>query len=125
MAAAGAAPAYGAIEPGTDLSQHARQLVRIHDAVLAGSRPPGRPRGVVARSWSRVVDMGLDPDTANERVHLPWHEVEARRTASPLALVIDDLRATLTRVADASLFLMVVCDADGVVLWREVRRASG
>ena len=119
MAAAGAAPAYGAIEPGTDLSQHARQLVRIHDAVLAGSRPPVRPRGVVARSWSRVVGMGLDPGSANERVNLPWHEVEMRRTASPLALVIDDLRATLTRVADASLFLMVVCDADGVVLWRE------
>ena len=120
MAAAGAAPAYGAIAPGTDLSQHARQLVRIHDAVLAGVAAAASARaGVVARSWSRVVGMGLDPDTANERVHLPWHEVEARRTASPLALVIDDLRATLTRVADASLFLMVVCDADGVVLWRE------
>jgi len=42
---------YSAIAPGTDLSQHARVLARVHDAVLAGGRPPVRPRSVVARSW--------------------------------------------------------------------------
>jgi hypothetical protein len=118
-AAAAFQASYGAIAPGTDLSVHARQLVRIHDAVLAGTPPPGRPRRVVARSWSRVVGMGLDPDNANARDLLSWAELERRRAASPIALVIDELRATLASVADASLFLMVVCDADGVVLWRE------
>lgn len=111
--------AYGAIEPGTDLSTHARALVRVHDAVLGGGRPPTRPRALVARSWSRTMAVGLDPDGRNIRDPLPSSEVERRRRESPLGIVVDELRRVLTTVADASLFLMVVCDAEGVILWRE------
>ena len=110
---------YSAIAPGTDLSQHARVLVRVHDAVLAGSRPPVHPRGVVARSWSRVLGLGLDASRANAREPLPFAEVERLRRRSPLALVVDELRQVLVSVADASSFLMVVTDADGIILWRE------
>ncbi|MEV8375977.1 transcriptional regulator [Kribbella sp. NPDC056861] len=111
--------AFGAIPPGIDLSVRARELRRIHHAVLGGVRPPQRPRAVVARSWSRVLQLGLDPDADNARDPLPWDEVTRLRTASPLALVIDELRAVLTSIADASQYLMVVCDADGIILWRE------
>src|SRR3546814_14149122 len=52
----------GAVVPGTDLSQHARLLSRVHDAVLSGQEPPAQPRTVVARSWSRVAAGGLTPD---------------------------------------------------------------
>jgi hypothetical protein len=110
---------YSAIAPGTDLSQHARVLTRVHDAVLAGGRPPVRPRGVVARSWSRVLGLGLDASRTNAREPLPFEVVERRRRQSPLSLVIDDLRQVLGSVADASLFVLVVTDADGVILWRE------
>jgi hypothetical protein len=110
---------YSAIAPGTDLSQHARVLTRVHDAVLAGGRPPVRPRGVVARSWSRVLGLGLDASRTNAREPLPFEVVERRRRQSRLSLVIDDLRQVLGSVADASLFLLVVTDADGVILWRE------
>ena len=80
---------YSAITPGTDLSQHARVLTRVHDAVLAGGRPPVRPRGVVARSWSRVLNLGLDASRTNAREPLPFAEVERRRRQSPLSLVVD------------------------------------
>ncbi len=110
---------YGAIAPGTDLSLHVRELIRIHDAVIGGSRPSARPRPLVARSWARVLDLGLDPDGDNARNAMPTTDLARRRHESPLALVIDDLRSVLTSIADASLFLMVVCDADGVILWRE------
>ena len=110
---------YSAIAPGTDLSQHARVLTRVHDAVLAGGRPPVRPRGVVARSWSRVLAFGLDASSSNARQPLTFAEVERRRRESPLSLVVDELRQVLVSVADASSFLMVVTDADGVILWRE------
>jgi hypothetical protein len=113
------AAAYGAILPGTDLSLRARELVRIHDAVLSGVRPPQRPRALVARSWSRVMNLGLAADHVNTRRPLSHDELVRRRSTSRLSLVIDELRRVLTSVADASLFLMVVCDADGVVLWRE------
>ena len=116
---AAAAPAFGAIAPGTDLTLHARELVRIHDAVLSGSRPPERPRALVARSWSRVMRMGLAADRVNARRPMSADELVRRRRTSRLSLVVDELRRVLTSVADASLFLMVVCDTDGVVLWRE------
>ena len=110
---------YSAIAPGTDLSQHARVLVRVHDAVITGGRPPVRPRGVVARSWSRVLGLGLDASSTNAREPLPFDEVERRRRQSPLSAVVDELRQVLVSVADASSFLVVVTDAEGVILWRE------
>ncbi len=110
---------FGAIAPGTDLPSHARALRRVHDAVLAGGRPPMRPRAVVARSWQRVLGIGLDPSAANVRDPLPAAELERRRRESPLEAVIGELRQVLGSVADASRFLLVVTDADGVVLWRE------
>jgi transcriptional regulator of acetoin/glycerol metabolism len=77
------------------------------------------PRALVSRSWSRVMAFGLDPTLANPRAPLPRSEVERRRRGSPLSLVIDDLRGLLTSVADASRFIVVVTDTDGVILWRE------
>jgi hypothetical protein len=117
MAAPGVA--FTAVAPGLDLSLHARELVRIHDAVLSGVRPPERPRALVARSWARVMRLGLLADELNARRPMSTDELVRRRRTSRLSLVIDELRRVLTSVADASLFLMVVCDADGVVLWSE------
>ncbi len=110
---------FSAVTPGTDLSQHARVLVRVHDAVLAGGTPPVRPRGVVERSWSRVLGLGLDASRRHARDPISFAEIESRRRRSPLSLVVDELRQVLVSVADASSFLVVVTDADGVILWRE------
>lgn len=112
------ATGYGAIEPGTDLSRHARDLVRMHDALIGGGRSPIRPRAVVQRSWARVLQSGLDPDGTNARALLAVDEIERRRRRSALADVIVDLDQVISAVADASHLLMVVTDADGVILWR-------
>jgi len=110
---------FSAIEPGTDLSEHARDLVRVHVAVLGGGRPPMPPRGVVARSWSRVMRTELDPGGADRQALLPPSEPERRRRESPLALIVDELREVLSSAACASSFLLVVTDAQGVILWRQ------
>lgn len=110
---------YSAIRPGTDLSTYARELVRMHDAVIGGGRPTMRPRALVARSWSRVLEGGLDPGRRSLRNPFAFDEVLRRRHESPLALVIDELRQIVCSIADASQFLMVVTDAEGVILWRE------
>ncbi|NYI47649.1 hypothetical protein BJ993_004729 [Nocardioides aromaticivorans] len=101
-----------------DLAMRARDLVRIHDAVLSGSAPPERPRAVVARSWSRVIGLGIDPDGRNGRDPLSPADVDERRRSSRLALVIDEIRELLLSAADASNYLVVVTDADGILLWR-------
>lgn len=56
--------AFHAILPGAGLSRHARDLRRVHHAVLSGGRAPLRPRAVVERSWARVLRAGLHPDRA-------------------------------------------------------------
>ena len=105
--------------PGTDLVQQSRALHRAHDAVMSGARPPTSLRGVVSRSWSRVLGFGLDPSRSNARTLVTPDEVERRRDGSPLHLVVDELRAVLASVSDASHFISVITDADGIILWRE------
>jgi hypothetical protein len=109
---------FNTIRPGTNLSTYARELVRVHDAVISGARSATHPRAVVARSWTRVLEAGLDPSHQNQRDPLPLQEVLRRRSESPLSLVVQDLVQVVSGVADASTFLMIVTDAEGVVLWR-------
>ncbi|MGQ0573429.1 MAG: GAF domain-containing protein [Pseudonocardia sp.] len=108
-----------AIRPGTDVARHARLLARVHDALLSGDRPPADPRRLVARSWQRVRAQGVDPDLGDPPGPLDPGQVEVRRTRSPLARVLPELRAALTSVAEDARHIMVVTDADGVLLWRE------
>jgi hypothetical protein len=108
-----------AIRPGTDVGRYARLLARTHDALLSGDRPPAAPRGLVARSWQRVQAQGVDPDRREPPGPLDATQVESRRAASPLHQVLPELRASLTAVAEDARHVMVVTDADGVLLWRE------
>ncbi|NNG39469.1 GAF domain-containing protein [Flexivirga sp. ID2601S] len=110
---------YSAISAGTDLTRYAHELVRMHDALIGGSRPAMQPRPLVERSWQRVMQLGLVPDRPGARDPLPIEALERRRRESPLRLVIDDLERVVSSVADASHFLMVVTDGDGVILWRK------
>jgi len=108
-----------AVRPGTDLGRHARMLSRLHDAVLSGDAAPGRARSLVARSWDRVRAQGVNPDAGDPPGPLDAGVVERRRSESPLVPVLPALRSALTSVAEDARHVMVVTDADGVLLWRE------
>ncbi|GAB3487233.1 transcriptional regulator [Flexivirga sp.] len=109
---------YNAIAFGTDLAGYARELMRMHDTVLGGGHASMRPRPLVSRSWQRVLGFGLVPDRTGARDPVSPERLERLRAASPLRLVIDDLARVIASVADASHFLMVVTNGDGVILWR-------
>ena len=108
-----------AIRPGVDVGRHARMLARVHDALLSGDRPPADPRRLVARSWQRARAQGVDPDLGDPPGPVSVEETEQRRIGSPLHRVLPELRAALTSVAEDARHIMVITDADGVLLWRE------
>ncbi|WP_338053055.1 GAF domain-containing protein [Pseudonocardia broussonetiae] len=108
-----------AVGSGVDVARHARMLARVHDALLSGDRLPADPRGMVARSWRRVRAHGVNPDLGDPPDLMGADQVEARRAASPLQRVLPELRAALTSVAEDARHIMVITDADGVLLWRE------
>jgi transcriptional regulator of acetoin/glycerol metabolism len=107
----------GMLQP--DLAHLARDLTRIHDAVITGASPPVQPRALVKRSWDRMLRLGLDPAGANRRVVDDEAGVESRRQRSRLRLVVEEMRSVLLRAPDAAPFILVVTDADGVILWRD------
>jgi hypothetical protein len=73
----------------------------------------------VARSWQRVLHLGLPATGRNLRDPLALDQVEQLRRTSPLRHVIDDVRSVLTSSADAANYIVVITDANGVILWRE------
>lgn len=109
----------GAITPGIHLPDLARALRAVHADYLEG-RPPGhRPRDIVARSWGRVTALGVSPDGAPRQDPMGHAEVEQRRADSGLAGIVGELSRLIGDGTDRAHMLLVVTDADGVVLWRE------
>ncbi|HWM60160.1 MAG TPA: GAF domain-containing protein [Pseudonocardia sp.] len=108
-----------AVHRGVDLRRHALLLQRTHEAMLTGHALPAAPRAVVARSWRRMRADGHDPDHGSGGRPVAVEVLERRRRASPLGGVLPGLRASLASIADEAQHIMVVTDADGVVLWRD------
>lgn len=110
--------------PQPDLAHLARDLTRIHDAVITGASPPEQPRALVARSWDRMLRLGLDPAGSNRRIFAAEADVESRRHRSKLRLIVEELKSVLLRMPDAGSFILVVADAEGVILWRDGATAA-
>jgi hypothetical protein len=112
-------PVIGTITPETHLPELARALSGVHSAVLEGKQPDLQPRPVVARSWERVTSMGLVPEICRRRDPLSAEEIEQRRHKSGLGGVVEELAQVLGDGSDRNHMLLVVTDADGIILWRE------
>ncbi|WP_278255644.1 hypothetical protein [Nocardioides convexus] len=102
-----------------DLATRARDLVRIHDAVLAGSAPPaasaGR-RGPLLGARPRPRDRSRRPQRPR-----PAGSRGGGGTASYVAAGAGrrrDPRVCCSPPRTRPAYLVVITDADGVVLWR-------
>ena len=109
----------GTITPGTYLPELARDLADVHAAYLEGGNRDSRPREIVARSWQRAIQRGLSCDGIRRHDRLPDEEIQQRRRDSGLAGVIDELSFLIGSGTDRAHMILVVTDADGVILWRE------
>lgn len=105
--------------PAGDLAAHARLLHEVHDAVLSDDPTGFRPRSLVSASWRRSLAANVDPDRLNPPIRVAPEDLADIRATHPLNAVLPLLRSTLVSIADEAMHIMIVTDADGVILWRE------
>lgn len=105
-----------AVDLAGDRVAHARLLRRAHEVVLSGSGTPPVLRDLIVRSWERCARAGVDPDEP-AKVVLDADEVAERFAKHPLARVTAQVREQLEAVSTEARHLVVVSDADGVLLW--------
>lgn len=102
-----------------DLPEQARRLSELYDGTLGGGRTGADPRPLVAASWERSLAAAVDPELDAPPLILDHDLVEQLRDSHPLQAVLPVLRQTLTSIADEASHIMIITDAQGVILWRE------
>ncbi|GAB2747286.1 helix-turn-helix domain-containing protein [Amycolatopsis magusensis] len=102
-----------------DPEEYARLLRAVHEAVLSGVPSPRSPRSLISASWDRSLAASVDPDRKLPPVVCERGDLADLRDAHPLAPVLPLLRQTLVSIADDAEHIMIVTDADGLILWRE------
>lgn len=107
-----------------DPESYARLLEHVREAVLRGVPGPRPPRSVVSDSWNRSLAARVDPDEGEAPFVYSTDDLSSLREAHPLAPVLPVLRQMLVTIADDAEHVMIVTDADGLILWREGETAQ-
>jgi signal transduction histidine kinase len=106
-----------AFEATASPSLRARVLRRLWDEYLSGG-PLNQVRWPIADSWQRSEVAGIDPSRSRAPTLLPERrDVSERWRAHPLEAAAPLIRRWLGPFADEGEHLIVVSDADGLLLW--------
>jgi GAF domain len=106
-----------AIDTATVPVVRARELRQAWEEFLEAGQL-SEVRDPIARSWERSSAAGVDPSAARVAPVVTVAEETVERWAShPLSVAADLIRSCLSPIADADGNLIVVSDADGVLLW--------
>jgi len=108
-----------AMPPGADPAALTRHLEAAHDAFVASGQTDPGLRRVVADSWRRSIEGGLDPEAALAAIRLDDDALEDIRAAHPLAAAMPVIRRLLVESATDAGLLVAVSDAAGQLLWVE------
>jgi hypothetical protein len=112
-----ATPQWVAIDSSTDRRQWARRLRRAHERGLAGAMAQPEVREVIDQSWRRSARARVDPLAGMAPLVISAAEASARWDHSPLRVAEPILRELLADVGTAGQQVVLVCDADGTMLW--------
>jgi len=104
--------------PGPDLAARVAPLRRAHERFVHTGDAVG-VRTVVADSWRRCRDGGVDPGRTMAPVQLDGAELRSHRERSPLVELLPLFRELLGRIATEARHLMAVGDASARLLWVE------
>jgi hypothetical protein len=106
-----------AIDVATPPLKRARELKRLWERFLGDGRLDA-VRGPIADSWRRSHAAGVDPSGNHlAPVLADEDETSARWDVHPLAAALPLIEDSLTAIADESGHLIVISDADGLLLW--------
>src|SRR5436189_3843484 len=116
-----------AIDVATAPAQRAREVRRAWERFVGGGWDRFSRRGEshtvrepIAASWRRSAAAGVDPSGSRiAPVVADEDETSARWEIHPLAEMAPLIRSCLAASADESRHLIVVSDANGVLLWLE------
>ncbi len=105
---------------GDDLRRVARAVAKAHERfVTQGHLTESVVRSVIADSWRRSADRGVDPGTTAAAVVLSGPELELAREAAVWAPALPLIRSLLIESAQSSGHVVALGDADGRLLWVE------
>ena len=104
---------------GEDARELSRTLADAHDHFVETGRAAATVRPLVAKSWRRCLDTGVDPETSRAPVELVDDGLERLRATHPLAPVLPVIRRLLVDDAVEAGLLVAVSDAGGRLLWVE------
>ena len=120
-----------AIDVATAPTQRAREVRRAWERFIGRGPEDGSDeqdksvRDPIAASWRRSAAAGVDPSGLRiAPVVADADETTARWEVHPLAEMAPLIRSCLAATADDSGHLIVVSDANGVLLWLEGNRAG-
>ena len=106
-----------AIDAATPPRRRARELKQLWERFLGDGRVD-KVRTPIADSWRRSHAAGVDPSPDHRApVLADEDETSARWDVHPLAAALPVIEDSLTAIADESAHLIVVSDADGLLLW--------
>ncbi|HEY6775583.1 MAG TPA: GAF domain-containing protein [Thermoleophilaceae bacterium] len=106
-----------AIDVATPPRKRARELKRLWQRFLGDGRLDS-VRTPIADSWRRSHAAGVDPSPKHRApVLADEDETSARWDVHPLAAALPLIEDSLTAIADESAHLIVVSDAEGILLW--------
>jgi hypothetical protein len=106
-----------AIDSSTDRREWARKLARAHERGLAGATAQPEVREVIDQSWRRSAEARVDPIGGIAPLVMSGDEATARWEDSPLRIAEPILRELLADVGTAGQQVVLVCDAEGTMLW--------
>jgi hypothetical protein len=106
-----------AIDAATPPRRRARELKQLWERFLGGGEVD-KVRTPIADSWRRSHAAGVDPSPEYRApVLADEDETSARWNVHPLAAALPLIEDSLTAIADESAHLIVISDADGLLLW--------
>ena len=101
-----------------DPIERARMLRKAHELVFNGHGRPGIVREIVLDSWLRSANAGVDPTRPAPRI-ISEKEAAAKLASHPLGQVVPIVRTMLGAVAQDARHIVVISDADGMLLSAE------